>query len=363
MATALQTITLPDSFQAYQLQAFLPEIAFQPSLQHEIKNKQNRSLSVSNTVVPLQERRCSVTYPHLASIQPEPRRSTTIPLPYLTELYMSPHPDDICYSCYGKVHKGERSHRGSQGSSRLIVTVFSQSRCCNGHLGEELKQNVDDITKIRKDEDEAFASSVGCKLIQLGLSDSSARDEFSRREELHIESKAEQAKAVKQHPTYAKVENALTDILRWAVKCKATIYMPLGIGCHIDHLMTRVATESILEDIRRESVTSRLPVQVNYFEDLPYATYQSNETIDRMTATVTGAKATEQLVTLDQLAWSQKRRAVEGYATQLKPTIIPSLKSRASYLADQVDDSDKQDQNQLRERVWTLAPGEWCGGF
>jgi LmbE family N-acetylglucosaminyl deacetylase len=363
MATTFfsSTVTLPDSFQAYQLQGYLPSEAFFHPSSRQLETKP-RSISVSqHPASPPKARRCSVSHSSLAYFQPEPRRSTTIGLPYLTELYMSPHPDDICYSCYGKVHKGERSPRGNASSSRLIVTVFSQSRCCNGHLAEELKQNVDDITKIRKDEDEAFASSVGCRLIQLGLSDSSARDEFSRREELAIESKADQAKAVKMHPTYAKVQSALTDILRWAVKCKATIYMPLGIGCHIDHLMTRVATESILEDIRRESTMSRLPVQVNYFEDLPYATYQSQETIEKMTATVIGEKGIEQLVALDQLAWSQKTRAVQGYATQLKPTIIPSLESRALHLADQA--GIEQEGTQLRERVWTLAPGEWIGGF
>lgn len=357
--TATTTYSSVTAIQAVQVQGYRQE-----DLRVDIRtgSKDLRRLSITVPKTEQSARRLSVSQLRLAYFQPEstPASTSSSTFPFLTELYVSPHPDDICYSCYGKVHNGEE--QPSSSNSRMIVTVFSKSRCCNGHLGEELKQNVEDITQIRTDEDEAFAMSVGCKLLQLGLSDSSARDEFSRREELAIQSKSEQAKAVKSHPTYQRAEKALNDLLRWAVKCKATIYMPVGIGCHIDHLMTRVATESILEQIRIESISRRLSVQINYFEDLPYATYQKEEVIEQMTATVVMNKATEQLIALDEQSWTLKKKAVEGYLTQLKPTIIPSLKQRASVLAS--SDSDiEQEGLQLRERIWTLAPGEWALGF
>lgn len=347
-----------DLFQPIQLQGCRQE---EPRIDTRSGVKELRRLSVSSQKTPYSPRSLSVSQLRLAYFQPESPRTTTVsPFPFLTELFVSPHPDDICYSCYGKVHNGE--NKPSSSTSRMIVTIFSKSRCCNGHLGEELKQNLDNISQIRTNEDEAFAMSVGCQLIQLGLSDSSARDEFSRKEELAIQSKSEQAKAVKSHPTYQKVEKALNDLLRWAVKCKATIYMPVGIGCHIDHLMTRVATESILEQIRTESISRRLSVIVNYFEDLPYATYQKEDIIEQMTATVVMSRATEQRVELDEQIWSQKTKAVEGYLTQLKPTIIPSLMERASALAASAL-TFEQEGLQLRERIWTLAPGEWALGF
>ena len=278
-------------------------------------------------------------------------------LPFLKELFISPHPDDICYSCFGTAIQGE-GPPSTSNAGRLIVTVFSKSRCANGHLGEKLNRNVDDITDVRRHEDERFATSVGCKLLQLGQPDSSARDEFSRKEELAMQTKSEQAAATRAHPAYAAVQQSLWGVIRWAVRCRANIYIPLGIGCHIDHLITRVAAEAILDDICRESPRQQLPVRVTYYEDLPYAFYQTEDTIEHMAATVIVGKAQTHLVPLDQAQWTRKTAAVQGYETQMKPTILPSLLTRAVALA--ADECHTEEQGvQLRERIWVIGPGEW----
>ncbi|UZJ55634.1 hypothetical protein CBS101457_004954 [Exobasidium rhododendri] len=287
--------------------------------------------------------------------------SSSKPLPFLRELFISPHPDDICYSCFGTAVQKEGNPNNTH-NGRMIVTVFSQSRCCNGHLAEKLNRNVSVITDVRKEEDESFAKSVNCRLLQLGLSDSSARDEFSRKEDLAIKSKAEMAEATKMHPSYARVQQALNDIIRWAIKCKAAIYLPLGIGCHIDHMMTRVAAESIMEEIRRESPTKKLPVMVTYYEDLPYAFYQTEETIEKMATTVIAGKSEVCLVPLDDELWERKTAAVQAYVTQMKPTILPSMESRAIFLAGSETHSEEEG-TQRRERTWILSPGEWLAGF
>ena len=284
-------------------------------------------------------------------------------LPFLNELFVSPHPDDICYSAFGTASQGApKENKGESSSStngRLIVTVFSKSRCANGQLGEKLGQNVGDITHIRRQEDEDFAKSMGCQLIQMGLGDSSARDEFSRREELQTQSKRSQSQATKAHPMYPKVYASLRDTIRWAVECRSAIYLPLGIGCHIDHMMTRVATESILEEIRLENLVGVLPSRVTYYEDLPYAFYQSDEVIEKMANTVIVNKAkAERLVPLDEELWERKCKAVRGYATQMKPTIIPCLQTRATKLAANETSTDRN-VPLLNERTWVLQPGQW----
>lgn len=297
-------------------------------------------------------------------IKQEIRCSSIQQYPFLRELFVSPHPDDICYSCFSTVSKGKEEKDDGKHSilsrdndpGRAIVTVFSKSRCANGELGEKLKRNVEDISRVRKDEDEQFAETVGCKLISLGLPDSSARDEFSRSwTHLADEDLQEQNSTVKSHPFYYEAQKALDPIIRWAIQCKAAIYMPLAIGCHVDHLMTRVAVSSIFEEIKMENRLIKLPIKLTYYEDLPYAYYQTEEYIQKLVKTVISKTAEPTLIEVDEECWEKKRRAVLGYATQMKPIILPALHERAVTLASlEKTGLCREEHKNLKERIWLV---------
>jgi LmbE family N-acetylglucosaminyl deacetylase len=270
------------------------------------------------------------------------------PFAPIKELFVSPHPDDICYSCFSTVSQGDK---GVIDGERVIVTVFSKSRCANGELGEQLKRSIPDISRVRKVEDEAFAGMVGCKLYSLDQPDSSARDEFSRWTHLADQDLEEQHRVVKSHVQFPETVRVLSPILRWAVKCKAAVYMPLGVGCHVDHLLTRVAVTTIFDEIKAER-NAKLPIKLTYYEDLPYAYYVTEESIHALAKTVLTSEAKSSLIPVDQDCWEKKRKAVLTYATQMKPTILPALQERAVTLAS--FDVQQGEKINLKERIWTL---------
>jgi LmbE family N-acetylglucosaminyl deacetylase len=273
--------------------------------------------------------------------------------PVIKELFISPHPDDICYSCFSTVEQGKEDVKqvGTDlEGERVIVTVFSKSRCANGELGDQLKRNVEDISRVRKTEDEQFAAMVGCKLHSLGQPDSSARDEFSRWTHLADQTVEEQQRVVKLHSHFQATYKAIAPILRWAVQCKAAIYMPLGVGCHVDHLLTRVAVTCIFDDIKAEKKIEKLPIQLTYYEDLPYAFYVTEQSIQDLAKEILPKDAKSSLISVDQECWEKKQKAVQTYATQMKPTIIPALNERAQTLAS----LENVPSSSLKERIWTV---------
>lgn len=316
-----------------------------------------------------------------------------------TQIFFSPHPDDIAYSCFGSVEQGRGATRSGSRNKRkedsrggihpwsreeqVIVTVFNKSRCANGEVGYRLGQDVETVTPARQAEDEAFAASMGCRLISLGFGDSSARDEPSRRPCLAAADEKEMLEMTKANAAYRHVEEHLEAIVRWAVECEAEIYLPLGVGCHIDHWMTRVAVTSLLDRIRQERhdgctltpssqiITSSPPlaspssspsqktVNLCFYEDMPYAFYASAEHINGLIRAVVSPLSREEgiqegsLVCLDEKSWIRKREAILSYETQMKPTILGCMEKRASALARSSSLTTTKGHD-WAERIWKL---------
>lgn len=247
-----------------------------------------------------------------------------------------------------------------EGPNDLIVTVFSKSRCANGAIGQRLNRDVEATTTLRTEEDEAFARSVGCDLLQLGFPDSSARDEPSRRPDLAqaaIQRGTTESVKDVDHYIYKDVRRALEPLVLMAVSAGATIHAPLGVGCHVDHWMVRVAVLSILDELdmlMKKSVA--IHERLIFYEDLPYADAQTNAHVESLARNVLPHGAKAQLVPLSESDWSRKRAAILAYASQMKPTIIPSLYNHATRLAQLGKRIDPQWQSSqvAAERIWII---------
>ena len=113
-----------------------------------------------------------------------------------TRIFLSPHPDDIAYSCYGPLVNPPVPRLDSS----LILTVFSVSRHATGELGRRGCQH--EVTRVRKAEDETFASSVGCRLLSLDFPDSSVRNETNDGPQFALQDST-------RHPMFAKVKAAM----------------------------------------------------------------------------------------------------------------------------------------------------------
>lgn len=264
----------------------------------------------------------------------------------------------------------------------LIVTVFSKSRCANGEIGAKLNRNVEDTTCLRTEEDQAFARSIGCDLLQLGFPDSSARDEPSRRPDL-AEAAMKSSPGTKirdvDHYIFEDVRKSLEPIVWMAIRAGAKIHLPLGVGCHVDHWMVRVAVLSILDelDVKLGETTSLLSEPLKgifsthliggqeplherliFYEDLPYADAQTNSHVERLAKSVLPLGSKAKLVHLTESDWCKKRCAILAYASQMKPTILPSLYNHATRLAQlgkSIDPNFDSTKNHLvAERIWVI---------
>lgn len=267
-------------------------------------------------------------------------------------------------------------------SGDVIVTVFSTSRCANGEIGSRLEHSVHNTTTLRASEDEAFAREVNADLVWLGFPDSSARDESSRRPDLGIEAMRGAAGTPSEnvkHAVFDDVRRSLVPIVLNAVSCGAQMYLPLGVGCHVDHWMVRVAVMSIINELVRTSISTSpeaLLETLNFYEDLPYADQTTGSAIEVLAHAVLPVGATARLVPLTNEDWMRKQALVQAYASQMKPTILPSLYAHAQRLAQRGADLDphwprtvnaieaamSEDNDQLSstgitaaERVWTIV--------
>ncbi|KAJ6441064.1 hypothetical protein O9K51_06858 [Purpureocillium lavendulum] len=241
------------------------------------------------------------------------------------KIFLSPHPDDVAYSCFGSIaHPPPPRADGT-----LIVTVFSVSKTAAA-LPEEQK-NPDTVTSLRKSEDEAFAKAQGCQIAMLGFPDSAMRDEPNGGGPAAI------SEATK-HPLFNEVKSAIAKTIAPAIG-RASIYIPLGILGHVDHRMVRDAVQQIAAE---SNVPGALPGLI-YYEDLPYAAFATATDIRKLARAVISQSAVPYDVSLKGLA-GRKRIAVQGYSSQATPYILQTLDEYASSIS--------ADRLPHTERLW-----------
>lgn len=155
-------------------------------------------------------------------------------------LLISPHFDDIAYSLGGFMLT-------NRDLELEVVTCFSVSNYCPC-LDYD---HVEDISRIRFEEEKRYVAQLGCGLTILGFKEallrnytlstifSSAVDDFALTSEIY--------RAIKK------------EIIRNDTKI---VFCPMGIGKHIDHLIVKKAVLNIVREDSR--------ILLNFYEDLPY---------------------------------------------------------------------------------------------
>jgi LmbE family N-acetylglucosaminyl deacetylase len=159
-------------------------------------------------------------------------------------ILLSPHLDDIAYAVGGSLLKK------AFPPPYKAVTVFSKSAYSPF---SSAKLSPEEATRVRKDEDRAYFSSLGIDVIHLDLPEAyqlrgytSLKSIFEVRQS--IDDPIFNDAAEKIHQTMASFSGGY-------------LVMPLGIGNHVDHLIVSDACLSTGPRWRRI-----------YYEDLPYAT-------------------------------------------------------------------------------------------
>ena len=146
-------------------------------------------------------------------------------------VFLSPHLDDAVFSCGGLIAKLVES-----GEHVLIVNIFSEN-----------PQQLN-----RHDEESEVAKFLGVDIMYLGELDAVIRHK-SYRSLLHMFSRIELSDRTRL-PDVADKLKTLLEGIRYE-----TVYVPLGIGWHVDHLLTHEIGQRIGEKSK-----------IRFYEDTPY---------------------------------------------------------------------------------------------
>jgi LmbE family N-acetylglucosaminyl deacetylase len=157
---------------------------------------------------------------------------------------LSPHSDDAALSIAGTMKL-----LVAGGKRVTLVTCFSKSSFST--LGV---CDVEAVSNIRKNEDVAFINLLSpiCQAIWIDLPDAPLRG-------VALDALFVSRALVEYEEALAR---ELADRLRTLLPPASTVFLPLGIGSHVDHLIVREAALSLMEHRFRF---------LAFYEDLPYA--------------------------------------------------------------------------------------------
>jgi LmbE family N-acetylglucosaminyl deacetylase len=173
----------------------------------------------------------------------------------LIHIYLSPHPDDAVYSAGGLLHK-----QAQAGARVVVVTVctgnpppgplspFAQSVherwAATGEGQPALPAAPAEVVALRRQEDLDALSELGVEAVHLDVADCLYRVNPSTNYPMYA---SEAALFGPLHPSEStlirRVAGKLNTLLRGFGRHH--LYVPLGIGQHVDHALTRKAAESL----------------------------------------------------------------------------------------------------------------------
>lgn len=167
------------------------------------------------------------------------------------EVYISPHLDDVVFSCGGRVLQAVANRR-----SCLVITVFTGEPDEAANIPAEVRARIGDMA-VRRDEDRRAMEQLGVDFFWM-----------------------EHAEAIYRHRAYHTVagtlwryqasDRLLARLLADRVEEIARqirarrLYFPLGVGNHIDH---RVLCDAGVHLSHRPG----RPWEIFFYEDAPYA--------------------------------------------------------------------------------------------
>ncbi len=166
-----------------------------------------------------------------------------------TVLFISPHLDDVALSCSKSV-----SALRNQGFDIFIVTLFSTSDDPK-QIGNRPWEKVS--YEERKREDVNACKSLGASPLHMDFLDAPYRlEKFSKFNSLFLSSP-------QSYPTIIKdLVSKISTVVNQYQPLK--VFAPLGIGWHIDHLLTFEAVYSL------KSNANFANIEFYFYEDRPY---------------------------------------------------------------------------------------------
>jgi LmbE family N-acetylglucosaminyl deacetylase len=223
-----------------------------------------------------------------------------------THIFISPHLDDAVLSCGATIVS-----LTNLGCEVIVVTVFagSANTRTQSSLAQSIHQSIglgNDAVEVRRKEDHLAIRALGAYLIHIGLPECIYRYDEYNRPLYHYAGDIYQGQLYKDIKTQTEILHSLSDV--FTSYAPTHVYVPVGIGNHVDHLLTRIVVEDLLSnkiDYHR--------IKVLMYEDIPYAC-RSTQLMWKSNVTV-GLQQVTRHVT--QQAWESKLHAISKYRSQV----------------------------------------------
>jgi LmbE family N-acetylglucosaminyl deacetylase len=236
---------------------------------------------------------------------------------------VSPHSDDAAYSLSGLIHLCHNLDK-----QITVLTVFS----CSTYAPRLFFRGRERVTRVRRREDDRFAATVapGCRMVWLEECDARLRPDYRG-------TNAHTSRPMTAGDLVLTEKLALT--FRQKVDPSSTIYLPLGVGGHVDHVIVREAGLALLAAGCRSMFL---------YEDLPYAAKFSVAGLEDQVRRMTFAGADRLVpcrVTFPGLL-ACKQQALACYPSQVTRKVLSAILTHARQVGG---------PNEAAERVWQVS--------
>ncbi len=218
--------------------------------------------------------------------------------PFYDAIYLSPHLDDVALSCGGQIFQRTRA-----GQRVLIVTITAGDPPASAvsDYAQSLHnrwQLVTDAVAARRAEDYAANAILGADTLHWSLPDCIYRYHPATGAALYL---SDSDIFGDVHPAELPIVTALSEQMA-ALPAHQQLYVPLTIGHHVDHQLTRTAAERAFA-----------PSALTYYEDYPYA-----QQPDALAGVIPADRASWQatVIALDEAAIRAKIAAIAAFQSQ-----------------------------------------------
>lgn len=186
------------------------------------------------------------------------------------DLYVSPHLDDVVLSCGGRLAAGRREGRSAVVASvfaaptpRKLVTPFARS------YHEMMRIGYDPF--LRRREDCEALRLLGAQLVHLEYLDCIYR---THPDGLPLVTQEPDIFGFDDIEEQELVQSVTKDLHELMIRADARrVFLPLALGWHRDHVLTRCAAERALQRVGQG-------IRILYFEDVPYVLEAPGDLVD-----------------------------------------------------------------------------------
>jgi LmbE family N-acetylglucosaminyl deacetylase len=215
-------------------------------------------------------------------------------------ILIAAHADDAAYSVGGALIKR------ALPQPVVAVTVFSRTDYAP-YLPSSSKMSVDEITRVSKEEDRTYFSQLGIEVMQLDFPDAPLRG-YNDPGNIYLKDRPGRpifgVKLSTDDSVFKSVENSIVSTL--SSFSGSYIALPLGLGCHVDHLITSDAC-----------ISANSKLRMIYYEDVPYSFGYPLARINRIARTID--PTAEPLYVEIEHEMRQKLKNLESYKSQVGP--------------------------------------------